>query len=392
MIAMKKMVILLGFLCLVLQSMAQGTSEGIRFFDGTFEEALALAKKENKLIFMDCYGTWCGGCRRMDREVFPMKIVGDFYNENFICLKRNMQKGEGIMLCERYSVAGFPTWLFINEKGYVVHISAGFMKAEVFVELGKSVLKMPRKGMEERFAEGERSDEFLHTYLEHLKSFAQMNQIDRVLAILYKERGGKFLEDSYYWNLFMVATYDQDAETSRYVAKHWRKFARLFGLHVVVQKIRTQYVNFSVYTSLCDRDEKGWRGDLNEERFASYIQKLKKRKLPQGKWLINEMYFLMLLQKEAYEEAYQFGESVLKNPDSYILCNWATLGEKKVTDPLIRKKIAVWAERAVVLATDTEWRIESEQVLKDLKNSEKPVYGVMRKSLPVRGYVKKEKK
>lgn len=29
--------------------------EGIQFFDGTWDEALALAKKENKLIFLDIY-------------------------------------------------------------------------------------------------------------------------------------------------------------------------------------------------------------------------------------------------------------------------------------------------------------------------------------------------
>lgn len=31
-------------------------SIGIHFFEGTFKEALQLAKKENKLIFMDGYG------------------------------------------------------------------------------------------------------------------------------------------------------------------------------------------------------------------------------------------------------------------------------------------------------------------------------------------------
>ena len=73
-------------------------SEGMRFFEGTFEEALQLAKKENKLIFMDCYGPWCGPCAQMVRLIFPLKEVGDFYNEHFINMKRDMEKGEGNLI------------------------------------------------------------------------------------------------------------------------------------------------------------------------------------------------------------------------------------------------------------------------------------------------------
>ena len=36
---------------------------GIQFFNGTFKEALAKAKKENKMVMMDCYTTWCGPCK-----------------------------------------------------------------------------------------------------------------------------------------------------------------------------------------------------------------------------------------------------------------------------------------------------------------------------------------
>jgi len=36
---------------------------GIQFFKGTFQQALAKAKKENKMIMMDCYTTWCGPCK-----------------------------------------------------------------------------------------------------------------------------------------------------------------------------------------------------------------------------------------------------------------------------------------------------------------------------------------
>ena len=87
-------------------------SEGMRFFEGTFEEALQLAKKENKLIFMDCYGPWCGPCAQMVRLIFPLKEVGDFYNEHFINMKRDMERGRE-KLCVNVTM-----W-FLIPRGYL---------------------------------------------------------------------------------------------------------------------------------------------------------------------------------------------------------------------------------------------------------------------------------
>ena len=64
---------------------------GIDFFHGTWEEALEKAKKEDKLIFVDAYTTWCGPCKRMSKQVFPQDAVGEFYNKNFVSMKIDME-------------------------------------------------------------------------------------------------------------------------------------------------------------------------------------------------------------------------------------------------------------------------------------------------------------
>lgn len=67
-------------------------TEGIKFEDITFNEALKKAKEQGKLIFMDCYTTWCGPCKMMSNQVFKQKQVGDFFNQNFVNLKVDMKR------------------------------------------------------------------------------------------------------------------------------------------------------------------------------------------------------------------------------------------------------------------------------------------------------------
>lgn len=112
---------------------------GIKFFEGTWEEALKAAKKQNKLIFLDVYATWCGPCKRLAAQTFPDPEVGKYFNERFINVKIDGEKGEGPTLRQRYNVRGYPTLLFINHKGEVVKSTAGFRDPERFLELGKSV-------------------------------------------------------------------------------------------------------------------------------------------------------------------------------------------------------------------------------------------------------------
>ncbi len=145
-------------------------AQGIEFFQGTFAEAVEKAKKEEKLIFMDAYAEWCGPCKRMAATVFTDAKVGDFFNQNFVCLKRDMEKGEGVDLQRRYPISAFPTLMFINGKGERVHQHIGALDANNFIGLGKTAMsKIDNfKDYEKKYEGGERSPAFIAAYLRAL--------------------------------------------------------------------------------------------------------------------------------------------------------------------------------------------------------------------------------
>lgn len=169
---------IVGLFILVLSSFGFLKADGgIEFFEGSWEEALAQAKSQDKLIFMDAYTTWCGPCKWMSKEIFTDEKVGDFYNENFINVKMDMEKGEGIELAKLYEVRAYPTLLFIDGDGNIQHKGLGARDVEKFVSLG-TVAADPeaRYGtLKQKFEAGNREEELVRNYINVLGSVGEDN-------------------------------------------------------------------------------------------------------------------------------------------------------------------------------------------------------------------------
>jgi thioredoxin-related protein len=140
--------------------------DGIQFFGGSWEEAIETAKKEHKIIFMDAFAEWCGPCKRMAKEVFTQKEVGDFFNKHFINVKIDMEKGEGPKLGQKYKVSAYPTLIFVDGTGEVVNAQVGGVNADQLLGLAKVSLNKgdKSKNYEEEYEKGNRDPEMLKAY------------------------------------------------------------------------------------------------------------------------------------------------------------------------------------------------------------------------------------
>jgi thiol:disulfide interchange protein len=113
---------------------------GIKFFKGTFAEAQAKALKEDKLIFMDAYAVWCGPCKWMAANTFTDAEVATYFNNNFINLKMDMEKGEGPALARKYGVRAYPTLYFLKPDGSVAKSVMGAQRPDGLLSIGKKVV------------------------------------------------------------------------------------------------------------------------------------------------------------------------------------------------------------------------------------------------------------
>jgi thioredoxin-related protein len=132
---------ILPFLLLPLLSIAQdkiAQDNGVHFdHESSWTTVQARAKAENKYIFMDCFTTWCGPCRFMSTTIFPMEVVGTWFNPKFISVKVQLDTtakdddhtkswyADAHALMTQYSVQAFPTYLVFTPDGQVLHRTVG---------------------------------------------------------------------------------------------------------------------------------------------------------------------------------------------------------------------------------------------------------------------------
>lgn len=162
---MKSIYYTLFIVCISTQLFGQ-----IEFREGSWNDFLEMAKTEQKLIFVDAYAVWCGPCKRMSSEVFTQAVVGDFFNENFINAKIDMEKGEGPSLQNKYGVTAYPTLLFITPDGELLHNARGYQDADRLINNGEIALRKTNKADEftKKYEEGERDPAFILEYIQQL--------------------------------------------------------------------------------------------------------------------------------------------------------------------------------------------------------------------------------
>ncbi|MEO6304794.1 MAG: thioredoxin fold domain-containing protein [Bacteroidia bacterium] len=116
----------------------QAQNKQIIFEAGNFSSVLSKAAKNNKLIFIDAFTTWCGPCKKMAKEIFTNDTVANYFNKTFINYKFDMEKGEGIDFAKKYQVNCYPNLVILDSKGNLVHRAAGYMKAKEFIEFAQA--------------------------------------------------------------------------------------------------------------------------------------------------------------------------------------------------------------------------------------------------------------
>ena len=250
---MKTLITLLASL-LVLHANAQDENEGMDFLEGSWDDAIYQANAYNKFIFVDAYATWCGPCKKMQSDIFPQKNVGDFYNANFVNMKVDMEKGWGIDFAKNHKVRFYPSYLFFDAAGNLVHRSGSYKKAEKFIKDGVNALdpNMQYSNMAVKYEKGNRDPKFLYDYAQ--ASFSAGGSYKEISKEYFKTQKEEDLISEQNWKFIHLFTTNINSKEYKYLRDNNKKFAEKYGDDKVKEKLTMTAVR-SIRQAAMDKNE-----------------------------------------------------------------------------------------------------------------------------------------
>ncbi len=205
------------------------------------------AKKSGKQIFADCYTAWCLPCKIMDKNIFTNDSVADFYNENFVNMKVDMESDSGKILAKKYTVESYPTFLYFDSEGKLLQKAVGKVGSSEILSLGRDALNPlnPEKRLDsfsKKYENGNRDSEFIYEYLNLLKKLGWDYQ--KIHKDYLKNLEGKNLASKTNWKiLFFDEDTDIESKSFKYLLKNKEKFDSIYTPDSVDEKISEVYLN-----------------------------------------------------------------------------------------------------------------------------------------------------
>ena len=289
---MKNYLLFLFFIFCVHNAVAQ--NKGLQFQELSYEQALQKSAAEKKPVFLFGYATWCHFCEYMKDSVLITEAVGNFYNQNFICIKMDLEK-EGKNLNQKTIRAkSFPVLLFMNAQGEMLHRVTGKKDAQDFLQIGNDAIDSTKqlRTFIYKYRDGKLTPQQTYEYFKMIDRAGMDNQslINNYLTLIPE---GK-LTATYSWKIMYELFRDIEQPCMKVVLDHRADYTakytadsidnKIMGLYINALMNKVQMLDSNGYTSIQEK-LRASKIDLAEKIIA--FADLNKMKM-KGEW---EAYF-----------------------------------------------------------------------------------------------------
>ncbi len=115
------------------------TENGIQFIADSLNFSIAKSKAENKPLFVMVHANYCSTCRKMLKEVFPEKEIGNYYNSRFVNLILDIDAESTDKFNKDYQIQGTPTFLIFSPNGRLIKKTSGYMSKQSLLDFAQDI-------------------------------------------------------------------------------------------------------------------------------------------------------------------------------------------------------------------------------------------------------------
>ena len=102
-----------------------GFSQKLTIIEQDYEQAKLESQKQNKLLLIDFYTTWCAPCKQIDKLIFNDPGISAEMSKSFILLRYDAEKDETHRLSLKHHIRGYPSSAVLNQNQFTVHKQLG---------------------------------------------------------------------------------------------------------------------------------------------------------------------------------------------------------------------------------------------------------------------------
>jgi thioredoxin-related protein len=280
---MRKFIILI--LCLWWGVLTFAQNKSIDFVKQDLKKVKEIASKEQKIIFIDCYTNWCSPCKWLANNVFTLDTVATYFNRNFINFQLDMETPEGQKIARQFNVQVYPTQLFLDKNGNLVHQACGALSGTELLRLGANAIS-PTSNLtylEKQVKSGNRDYRIVNQYFTMLEA-ACLN-IEKAVSEYLGTLKSEDLARPENWEIIKTFVTNPESKEFKEIINQYSKFSILYTQDTINTMIFNVF-NAKAIHLIKDGDRKG------VELLKENVNKISFPRQPELLLTIDAQYFM----------------------------------------------------------------------------------------------------
>lgn len=99
-------------------------------WEKNLDNGLAIAKEENKPVFIYFWAVWCQYCEKFETQTLPDERIKQMLENDFVLVAVDLDEDRATS--QRYGVSYPPHELFVDENGQIINRIGGYVDADYF--------------------------------------------------------------------------------------------------------------------------------------------------------------------------------------------------------------------------------------------------------------------